>query len=260
MVHHVAGKKRLLAAGYETDRRVIDTVAGRRNEGDAVEDLLTIHGDELGKPCLDHGPHTVVIDAVGRLARRRAERRVRAGCPWRLRARREALAICLLDPGEDVGRIRERRNPATVDQARVPADVVSMDMREQDVVHLFRGDARRGQPRQEGLVQTMERRDVRPVLVVAGRRVDQDRVVRGFDQPAVDALNEGAGRRIERARLELVAMALQRIRLGVRIEGVELERGKPQLIDPRDGCIANAIGFRRLRHQGPPLQVVAEPA
>src|SRR4051794_29085077 len=58
MVHHVAGKKRLLAAGYETDRRVIDAVAGSRDERDALKELVAIHCDELGKAGLDHRPHT----------------------------------------------------------------------------------------------------------------------------------------------------------------------------------------------------------
>src|SRR5436305_14701873 len=109
-------------------------MAGGGDEGDALQDLVAIYCNGLGKSGLDHRPHTVVVDSVGRFAYRRAEGWARAGSFRRLCSVREVLAIGLFDAREDVGRVREGRDPATIDETRVPADVIGVNMGEQNVV------------------------------------------------------------------------------------------------------------------------------
>src|SRR5215469_8866832 len=69
--------------------------------------------------------------------------------------------------GEEVPGIRERRRPSAVDEARVPTDVVGMEMRAQHIVDVFRSETGGGEVREIGPVFPIIAQLVRTLLVVA---------------------------------------------------------------------------------------------
>jgi hypothetical protein len=69
--------------------------------------------------------------------------------------------------GEEVVSVGERRHPPTIDEPRVPTDVIGMEMRAEHIVDVFRSETGGGEVREIGPVFPMIAQLVRTLLVVA---------------------------------------------------------------------------------------------
>src|SRR3989442_13428280 len=155
----VAQHERALAARGDEDRHVARRVAGRRHRRQrAREARLARHGLDESEGC------------------ERAHARPRVGKAQGLHVGRVArVPVLRADP---VARLRERRHPAAAGVGEVPADVVAMQMRHHDHVHLVRAHAVGRE-----VAQQLAPRHVGRVLGPwAEPRVHEDRAPVGADQ------------------------------------------------------------------------------
>ena len=197
IVHRIADEQPGGAAAARPDHRVAGGMAVRRLDGQAViEAVAIVH--QMHQSGLDHRQHAVLDHGAAHLGRGGAG------------------PVLIFAPPKQIPGARESRHPASVLQTRVPPDMVHVQMRAHDEIDLLRRDAGRRQPLQPRHVQLIEAGKLRPVLVVADACVDQHDVVRGTDQPGMDAGDEGVQRRVVVARHHPVAMPLQRLRRQVR--------------------------------------------
>ncbi len=128
----VAGHHRVLAAAPKPDREMVGRVARRRHQGQVVVEP-EIAADELGALGLDDRDHAVG-DAVAR-------RLGVLGGP-----------IVIFDLGEQIARLGEGRHPASIVQARVPTDMVEMQMGAHHHVDVVDTQPDRGQAADEIIV------------------------------------------------------------------------------------------------------------
>ncbi len=181
--------------------------------------------DEVGPAGRDDGQHAVLQHRVRRLGV--------LGLPM------GQLALA-----EDVSRLGEGRHPAAVLQPGVPADMVDVQVGAHDVVDILDPECRsppgcvpRCRP------SSVPERPGRARLVVADAAIHQDGVVRRADDVALDAELHLAGCRVDRVRLQPVAVLRQHLR---RQGGEELERveQRPFLLDDAvDGEVAELEAF-----------------
>ena len=143
-------------------------VADRRHEGDLVADPV-IGLDQIDQPGIVHRFHRVGED------------------------RRHVVALVLappmieLDPPHQVPRPRKSRQPFPVDQHRVPADMIDMEVRAQHRVDRLARIAGGGEVGEERALQIVPRRDATALLVVAEAGIDDDSALRRFDDQRMDA-------------------------------------------------------------------------
>src|SRR6185437_9621840 len=159
-------------------------------------------------------------------------------------ARRIGALLVLLVPGrifalvEDVFGIRKGRHPAAVAQRGVPAGVVDVQMRAEDVVDLVVGDAEGEELVAPALLaREIERR--RMTLVLAGAGVDQDGVAWRAHHEGLVGDEHLAGGGVEDLRLHAGQMMLEH---SIVIGGKEVLRPAPRPLafDHRiDGDIAD---------------------
>jgi hypothetical protein len=83
--------------------------------------------------------------------------------------------VVVLGSDEQIPGVGEGRNPAPVDQHRVPPDVVGVQVRAHHPVDRLARESGRRQVGQEGSAALVPARHVRAVLVVADAGVHQDR-------------------------------------------------------------------------------------
>ena len=103
------------------------------------------------------------------------------------------LPVLPLLTGEEVTGIRERRHPSAVEQARVPTDVIGMEMRAQHVVDVFGCETGGGEIREIGPIFPMIAQLVRAFLVVPRASVDKDGRAPGLNNNAVKGEDELPG-------------------------------------------------------------------
>jgi hypothetical protein len=126
--------------------------------------------DDYGLPAFDNGQHAVLVDpGIKTFASGRT------------------VPVSMLGLGEHVSGIRKCRHPAAVDQPRVPAAMIGMEMGAANIVDRFRRYTGLRQPLEKRQVQLMEAWQRRSVLVIAGTAIDQDRTMSGFQHPGMDA-------------------------------------------------------------------------
>ena len=100
--------------------------------------------------------------------------------------------MCELDAAHQVTRLREGRDPAALDQHRVPANVIDMEVRADDRVDRLAGIACRRQIGEKTRLEPVPGRDAPVLLVVAEAGVDDDPPARRFDDQRMDAHLESA--------------------------------------------------------------------
>src|SRR6516165_1292510 len=98
--------------------------------------------------------------------------------------------------GEEVPGIRERRRPSAVDEARVPTDVVGMEMRAQHIVDVFGSETGGGETREIGPIFPMIAQLVRAFLVVPRASIDKDGSALALNNNAVKGEDELAAGRV----------------------------------------------------------------
>ena len=96
-----------------------------------------------------------------------------------------------LDAAEQVARVRKGRQPAAIDEARVPADVVDVQVRAQHRVDRLRREARGCHLVEKRTVQLIPHRDGAR-LVVADAGIDDDAPAFGLDHERVHRREESA--------------------------------------------------------------------
>jgi hypothetical protein len=188
LVQRIARKDRRVVARFELEHAVAGGVAEGVLEEEALDDLRAVV-DELDLAGLDHR-HDAVLDD-GDVLR---QRQVAAG---------RRLPVLELAAREDVLGVREGRHPLAVDQPRVPADVVDVQVRADHQRHVLRLHAGLGQAIEVGQAQLVEALEQRQGarLVVAAAGVDQDRVAIVADHPGVHAGHDLLARLVPEARV-----------------------------------------------------------
>src|SRR5215470_9014731 len=156
-VDQVAGDHRLGASGGHVHAHVVGRVSGCRLEPYLVAQPEVVL-DHLGAAGLDDGDHAV-LDLVLR----------------RLLVQGGPVGPLLL--GHHVLGVGERRHPAPVLEARVPSDVVGVEVGAQHVVHLLRAHPGLGEALQILTARGHVPVRPRPPLVVAHAGVDHHGVV-----------------------------------------------------------------------------------
>ena len=97
----------------------------------------------------------------------------------------------------DVARLREGRHPLTVGETGVPPDMVPVQVRAHHEIDVLRLDPDAGQIVNKRAFHAVELRPGRTLLVIADTGIDQDRVMAGFDDKAVEAEDQLAGARLD---------------------------------------------------------------
>src|SRR2546426_2159536 len=236
-VHEISREDGLTGRGSETDADMARGVADRRLEAEMLVDF-EIAVDEPRLAGLDHR-HDAVRDAP---------RFLLAG-----------IALVLpefpLRAGDHVLGLRERRDPAPVLPARVPADMVHVQMGAQDEVHVLGPHADRGEVVEIGAPTHVPGRRSGTPLVVADTRVDDDRVARGPYDVGLDARGEVARSLVEEVRLEPVVVSGDRVGGRVGQHGRGRERRTVDLDHAGDRHLAELHRLHR-KPPGPEATVI----
>src|SRR3974377_1911198 len=98
----------------------------------------------------------------------------------------------VLDAAHQVTRIRKGRDPATIDQHRVPPDMIDVEMGADDGVDRLAGIAGGSEIRQKARLKLVPSRDPAVFFVFAKTSVDEDASARRFDDKSVNAHLEPA--------------------------------------------------------------------
>ena len=213
VMHQVAGDDGVLALRADAHAHVPGRVARRRLQPDLVAQAM-IGLDEVREARVEDGPDGVAEDFAVRVVPRRAPVRP-------------------LRPAKEIARPGEGRDPAAVDQHRVPADVIDVEMGADDEVERLARETRPREVLEKRTVELVPER-VRPGLVVADAGVDDDRVHRG-EEPSL-----GVGE----ARPEPTGMGLEA--LGRRLPEEEGRRhGSLHLDHAGDPHVADRPGLHR---------------
>jgi len=168
MVHEVAGDQRLLAARGDPYADMAGGIAQGRDEVDLVAQPV-IGLDEIGKISIPNRRHRV------------GEHRSHVIALTLPRPMRE------LDAAHQIARIWEGRDPASVDQHRVPSDMVDMEMGANHGVDRLARIAGGGEICQKAAVELVPIRDSPVLLVVTETGVHEDPPARRFGNERVNA-------------------------------------------------------------------------
>ena len=95
------------------------------------------------------------------------------------------VPIIIFGAADDVLGVGESRNPAPVDQLRVPTDMVLVQVGAHDIIDFPGLHARVGERAEEVGVVLVESGSGRPILVIAAAGVDQHRVAIGLHKERV---------------------------------------------------------------------------
>jgi hypothetical protein len=148
--------------------------------------------------------------------------------------------------GHDVAGLGKGRHPTAVFQARVPADVIGVQMRAHDVIDVVYAEADGAKPLLETIaVEHVPERPRRPLFVIADAGVDQDIVVRRLDDEALNAEHQAIAVRIDESRLQPGTVFVEQFlaESGKKLEHVE---PRPLLFD--HGVNSDVSNFDRRRH------------
>src|SRR5258707_13246850 len=104
----------------------------------AVRYLAAVNLYDSAHSRLDDGKETVMIDFRRRRVRTGSELRNGSALSFRLPAVSEAAIVGVLDGRHDVAGSLEGRHPAAIEESRVPAHRIGMQMLEKHVVDVFR--------------------------------------------------------------------------------------------------------------------------
>ena len=114
-----------------------------------------------------------------------------------------------LAAGHDIARIGKSRDPASVFEPGIPADMVPMQVSAHHVVDILHTDAGAGEIGDIGAAQPMELWPRRTLLVVAEAGIYQDRMVPGLDDEAVKAEEEVAACWVDQPRTGMIRVRPQ---------------------------------------------------
>jgi hypothetical protein len=155
MMRHVAGQKPGFAVRCDENAHVAGTVTGRRDQRDFIGQTMVAR-DQLGFPGVRDGLYGIVEygDLVGLIA--------------------IIPPILVLGLAEHIARIGEGRRPLAVDQPRVPADMIDMQMRTQHGVDAVGRKSRGGQGFEERAFPVIPGRHIAAFLVIAEAGIDHD--------------------------------------------------------------------------------------
>ncbi len=172
-VHEVAGEHGLARLGGQAHAGVPRRVAMGRLEAEMLVHLVgLVHEHRPAR--LHHRRH-----AVGEAARGVAAFLLLALPELELRAHHDVLGL------------REGGHPLAIDQARVPAHVVHVQMRAEHVVHLLRRHAGGAEIVEIGALTPVPGRHLVALLVIADAGVDDHRMLRGLHHVGLDARAHG---------------------------------------------------------------------
>src|SRR5262249_55082153 len=110
--------------------------------------------------------------------------------------------------------------PAAAFEPRVPTDMVPMQVSAHHIIDVLDRDPDAGEVGDIGSAQPMKLRAGRALLVVAETGIDQDRMVPGLYDKAVEAEEQVTGRPIDQPRAEMI---------GARPYHLRVEIGKKRL-------------------------------
>ena len=124
--------------------------------------------------------------------------------------------MCEFRPREQVLRSRKGRNPAAILLARVPADVVGVEMRTENEIDLFRRNPDFGQPLEVRCLLAVPLREGGTFLIVPDTGIYQDCMILRPEDEAVKTHLQELRLRIDEARQEPIAIGLELLEIEVR--------------------------------------------
>lgn len=176
VMQDIAGKQSPLHGTGKPHRHMAARMPWRRNNGQrVVERVLSVNDDRL--PRFDDRQNAVAIGIFALKIRLRL--RIAAG-----------IAQIMLEPGKQILCIGESRNPATVLQHRIPADMVGMQMGAENDIDVLGSDTCVAKPLQVGMILLMKSRKTWAAFVVTAAAVEKDRVMFRTNEPGMDARNK----------------------------------------------------------------------
>ena len=170
VMHQVADHDRVLSARADVDAAMAGRVARRRREPERVVERKIV----VDEQSLTGRDHRLAVEPPN----------IAAAPGARFTALGRFLPGGVFAPVEDVFRLREGRYPFAVAQHRVPAGVVDVQVRAENVVDVLEPQAFRRKTVEPRLFRKIHRRRIALVLARAG--VDQDRVLARPQQPGMD--------------------------------------------------------------------------
>jgi len=171
-MQHVARKKRFFRARSQADRGVREAMPGRRMECESRDRLPPIDLDHFRQSGIDDRLDAILLDLEA--------------CPVAGGLILRVGKVSVLSTGKYIPGFREGRYPASPFQPRVPANMIDVEMGEQDVVYILGSDAGRLEPLKEWVIQSIKVRRVRANLPIARPSVDQDRPAAVLNKPAMN--------------------------------------------------------------------------
>ena len=139
------------------------------------------------------------------------------------------LPVPQLEPADQVARVREGRDPAAVEQARIPADVIDVQVGAEHEVDRLRLDTGLGETFEEpALVTAVKVRNEGPLLALADAGIDQDRSARCTEHKGLDGEDQHAAFQIRMVGLKEGSCGVGLSGLGL---GKELRDRELKLVD-----------------------------
>ena len=229
MMGGVAGDQCFLTLRADADAIMAGRMAARRDQIDLVADLvISVHQiDQAGiDDRLNRIREGLVLDHVPAV---RGEQIL-------------ALApIFELVPFEQIAGVGEGRHPLAVDQHRVPADMIDMEMGAEHDIEAFAREARAFEVLEEGGLEVRHHLHC-ALLVIADAGVDHDPLRRRVDDERVHAHDDVAG---VGDVIGLEPFDLEHLGAGGTGESVFGRRGHHHLDDLGDGAVADLPRLQR---------------
>ena len=132
-----------------------------------------VRGNQFGLATLHDRQQAVLIIRIGRVG----------GSPF------SHPPVLPFFAGEQIARVGESRHPSAVEKPRVPADMISMQMRAKHIVDVVGRNTSGGEIREIRPVLPVIAQLVRALLVISRTGVDQDGRLRGLYDCAVKREN-----------------------------------------------------------------------
>ena len=211
-----------------------EAVPKRGHEANVVNDLFPRVAHCAGLPRFNQRQHAVFEDHAPRFAFRH----------------REEVPLAL---SEHIRRVGKDRRPPPVLPMRVPADMVHVQVRQQDVIDLFRPKAGGPKTLEHRIVEPVEQRAERTRFAVADAGIDDDGEPVGLHHPQMRFQWHAAVGQIKARGGKALVERVARFFVPEREQAFRRQR-KIGLVNACDGCRANVMdgGSRFHQHDGSP--------
>ena len=138
----------------------------------------------------------------------------------------------------DIPGIGKGRDPFTVDEPGVPANMIHMQVGTEDKIDILWGDASGSEMTKPGRLHAVPVPIRHALFIIADTAIDQDIVMRCLDQPRVHAGNDTATVLIAVMRVEPVSMTFENICMVGREELGWVKQRADQLFDAGYSSVA----------------------